>query len=206
MNQSAHAKDAWLTIPNIITALRIVGVPVLCWSWFENASWGLVLFVALAATDMLDGFVARSLGAVSTLGEALDPLADKLLVISTSMRALWLIALQGFVLFCVSIVPFIVIVAREGLVWWYWHIATKKGIRTPSLWMGKAKMWFECGALAFILATSDQSGAWYFHDKARSIGMEARDVGIVLLYLAALLAGLSLWQLKRHYPALFNGS
>ena len=206
MNLSANTRDDWLTLANFITTCRIAGVTVLCWLWFTDASWGLVLFVVLAATDMLDGFAARALGAVSALGEALDPIADKILVISTSMRALWLIALQGFALFCISIVPFVIIVAREGLVWWYRHVAAKKGIRTPSLWIGKAKMWFECGALAFILATPDQGGALYFHDTAFNIGMEARDLGIVLLYIAAILAGLSLWQLKRRYPALFNGS
>ncbi len=71
-----------LTLANAFTAARIVLIPVFGWSWLhghdERALW---LFCIAAATDVLDGLLARWLNQSSRLGALLDPMADKLLVL-----------------------------------------------------------------------------------------------------------------------------
>lgn len=74
-------------VPNALTITRIVLTPLVLWFlWSGTLSaqiWALVLFVIAATSDYLDGRLARSLGAGSRLGQFLDPLADKILVIGT---------------------------------------------------------------------------------------------------------------------------
>lgn len=76
------AKLRWL--PNAITIARLAGIPVIVWLVFASdrsvapsAGWW---FAAISITDLLDGFLARKMGAESRLGRILDPLADRLLM------------------------------------------------------------------------------------------------------------------------------
>jgi cardiolipin synthase len=81
--------DRILTIPNLLTAVRLLAIPVFVvlvvgnhrGDWFGAA----VLLAALGATDWVDGFLARRLRQVSTLGKVLDPLADRLLLVSAAI-------------------------------------------------------------------------------------------------------------------------
>jgi CDP-diacylglycerol--glycerol-3-phosphate 3-phosphatidyltransferase len=73
-------------LPNILTSLRLVLVPVFLWlatrGTTAGAAGALAVFVIAAVTDSLDGYFARKHGSMSDLGRFLDPLADKLLVLS----------------------------------------------------------------------------------------------------------------------------
>jgi cardiolipin synthase len=74
--------DRILTVPNVITLLRLACIPLFLWMLFGK-HWqtaAAVLLAALGATDWVDGFVARRYGQVSTFGKVLDPTADRLLV------------------------------------------------------------------------------------------------------------------------------
>ncbi|KAK6182841.1 hypothetical protein SNE40_010431 [Patella caerulea] len=75
-------KENIMTIPNLLTTMRIVSTPFLGYMVTTGAyEWGLGLFVFAGLTDLLDGYIARSFTNQRTaLGTALDPLADKLLV------------------------------------------------------------------------------------------------------------------------------
>ncbi|HWD96685.1 MAG TPA: CDP-alcohol phosphatidyltransferase family protein [Acidimicrobiales bacterium] len=82
MNDSEDA--GWRTWPNAITLLRLLLVPVFLWLLFGTnhraiAAW---LLAVLGATDWIDGFVARRLHQVSNVGKILDPVADRILVIT----------------------------------------------------------------------------------------------------------------------------
>ena len=71
-----------LTVPNLISALRIAAIPVF-WALIvdeDTSAWGLVLFVVVVATDWVDGTIARRTGQVSELGKVLDPIADRLAI------------------------------------------------------------------------------------------------------------------------------
>ncbi|MCB4792404.1 MAG: CDP-diacylglycerol--glycerol-3-phosphate 3-phosphatidyltransferase [Elusimicrobia bacterium] len=73
-----------MNLANKLTLLRIGLVPFLIFCMYLNNFWtrviALVIFVGAALTDTLDGFIARKLNTVTTLGKFLDPLADKLLI------------------------------------------------------------------------------------------------------------------------------
>lgn len=72
------------TIPNALSALRLLGVPVFFWLIVgpEADGLALVILIVSAFTDWLDGFLARKLNQFSRLGELLDPLADRLYVVA----------------------------------------------------------------------------------------------------------------------------
>jgi len=78
------------TLPNLLTALRIVLVPFVIWRLavydMRGAFW---LFAAAALTDLLDGNLARILNQRSVLGAWLDPIADKLMLLSTLFMLAW---------------------------------------------------------------------------------------------------------------------
>src|SRR3954471_3299295 len=73
--------DRWLTIPNVITVIRLLCLPLFLYLLFgrENRAAAASLLGILGATDWVDGYVARHFHQVSELGKILDPVADRLL-------------------------------------------------------------------------------------------------------------------------------
>jgi cardiolipin synthase (CMP-forming) len=75
--------DLIWTIPNLISAARLLLVPAFIWAFLVEANvLGVVLLVVIGTTDWVDGFVARRLGQVSELGKLLDPLADRIAIVA----------------------------------------------------------------------------------------------------------------------------
>src|SRR5512140_1556135 len=73
-----------LTLPNVLTILRLCCIPlVLLFMWENDLRWALLLFLAAGVTDFFDGLTARLLRQQSMLGMYLDPIADKLLLSSS---------------------------------------------------------------------------------------------------------------------------
>ena len=78
-------------IPNIITLLRILLViPIITLLLHEEFSYALLLYTVAGVSDGLDGYIAKRYNYVSRLGSILDPLADKLLLVSTYLVLAWL--------------------------------------------------------------------------------------------------------------------
>ncbi len=77
--------DRVLTVPNLITLVRLLCIPAFLWLLFgaHRQTASAFLLGALGATDWVDGFVARRYHQVSTLGKVIDPLADRVLVITS---------------------------------------------------------------------------------------------------------------------------
>lgn len=105
-------EDRILTVPNVVTAIRLLCIPVFVWlllrpdhrGWYPAA----LLLGALGATDGVDGFVARRFDQVSTVGKVLDPIADRLL--------LGVAAITTIVLGAVPLWVGVAAIAREGVV------------------------------------------------------------------------------------------
>jgi CDP-diacylglycerol--glycerol-3-phosphate 3-phosphatidyltransferase len=144
-------KTFWeqMTIPNYITFFRILLIPVFIVSlympWNNSNAYSAILFVFIALTDNLDGYLARKLNQVSDLGKLLDPLADKLLV---SAALIFLIGREP-----VGVPTWIayLILTREFLITGLRSIDHKKLILSASYW-GKFKTFFEVvGILAVLL-------------------------------------------------------
>jgi cardiolipin synthase (CMP-forming) len=96
-----------LTIPNLISFARLLGVPVFLWLvlWVRTTTgdwWAVGLLAAAGLSDWLDGKIARALGQQSRLGQLLDPAADRLYIVATvialAVRAIipwWLVGVLG---------------------------------------------------------------------------------------------------------------
>lgn len=91
-------------VANVLTVLRIVVVPFVAWALLvdggEDIAWRLVataLFALAAATDRVDGYLARRLGLVTDLGKLLDPIADKALIGTALVALSWLGELSWWV-------------------------------------------------------------------------------------------------------------
>jgi cardiolipin synthase len=99
--QSSVTNSNW-TIPNALSGLRLLGVPVFFWLIVGPESDGLALAILIVSsfTDWLDGYLARRLNQFSRLGELLDPLADRLYVVAAlaalyirDLLPIWVVAL-----------------------------------------------------------------------------------------------------------------
>jgi len=150
------------TPANIVTVLRICGVPVFIiviladWPemfteppYFEALKpWiAAIVFGILAATDSVDGYLARSRNEVTTFGKFIDPIADKILTASALIALVELQVLPSWVV--------IVILCREFIVSGMRMIAASQGTVIAASWYGKAKTVFQILAiLLFILKDS----------------------------------------------------
>jgi CDP-diacylglycerol--glycerol-3-phosphate 3-phosphatidyltransferase len=137
-----------------LTLARAVAVPVVIvlyvWDFAGNEYWATSVFVAAMTTDWLDGRVARSRGYSSPLGGLLDPIADKILVLSV------LIVLIDKGIFSAWMVA--AIVAREFLVTGLRLAALERGVVLHARDLGKLKTWSQ--AVAAALGGFAAAGAW----------------------------------------------
>lgn len=147
-----------MTLPNKLTMLRILLIPVmiiLCYiPWlkentiFLNVSWLyfllLIIFAIASFTDFLDGKIARKYNLVTTFGKFADPLADKLLVFSALTILMLNIGgpLAWFGDYGISMVPmwaFLIILIREFMVSGIRMVAASNGVVIAAAMLGKAK-------------------------------------------------------------------
>jgi CDP-diacylglycerol--glycerol-3-phosphate 3-phosphatidyltransferase len=136
--------SALATPANAITMLRLLATPLMLILIVDlKVSWtAAVVWLAVASTDFLDGWVARRQGATTT-GAFLDPLADKFLVIGA------LAALASVHL--VTWLPVVIIAGRELVISVYRSAVARRGISVPARPMAKLKTACQDAAVGFIL-------------------------------------------------------
>ena len=143
----ASLRNDLLNLPNGITFVRVAMIPVILWfTYYEsrvNSFVAAALFAATGATDFLDGWVARRRGLVTVIGKFLDPLADKLIVISTLVMLVHLGRVAAWVV--------IVIMAREFIVTGLRTIAMGEGIVIAAGQEGKYKTSLQIAGISFLL-------------------------------------------------------
>lgn len=125
-------------VPNILTMLRILLVPVFVWFFFfaktpADLTWAAVIFVIAEITDYLDGKIARKYNVISNFGKVMDPLADKIL----TGAALIGLAVSPYQM--VSVVAVAVILFREVAVSILRQVYVKRKIYLPANNWGKIK-------------------------------------------------------------------
>lgn len=182
-----------LNLPNLLSLLRVVLIPVLVALYFmpgPNASvWATLVFVLAGITDWLDGYMARRMNLTSPFGAFIDPVADKLIVVV----ALLLILYKSPVWFI--LLPVIVIVFREitisALREWMAEIGARHVVQVSSI--GKWKTTFQMIAIGCLI----------FYKPL--FGLPVFEIGVVLLYVAALLTLTSMISyLKAALPVLVD--
>lgn len=163
--EAPQRSDAIWTVPNALSVLRLLLVPVFIWLLLveDSAGWAIIVLVVSGLTDWLDGKLARWLGQSSKLGALLDPAADRLYVIIipicfgiAEIVPWWLIG---------------VIIGRDVLLFATAPLLKSRGVLAlPTLYIGKAATfalmsafpWLLGGELDFWLGTVAYPIGWAF--------------------------------------------
>ena len=83
---SAVASRRILSVPNVLSFLRLGSVPVFLWLWFaDQRNAAVIIYAVGATTDFFDGYLARRTGSVTELGTLLDPLADRVFIVALAV-------------------------------------------------------------------------------------------------------------------------
>ena len=137
-----------LNLPNTLTLLRILAVPVVVVALLSEINDGDVIaaavFALAAATDGLDGYIARRRNQVTNFGKLMDPLADKLLVVAALISLVSLGRLEAWIA--------MVIIAREIAVTGLRSIAAEQGVVIAASWLGKVKTTLQIAAIFALIA------------------------------------------------------
>ncbi|MGB0467882.1 MAG: CDP-diacylglycerol--glycerol-3-phosphate 3-phosphatidyltransferase [Pontibacterium sp.] len=176
-----------MKIPNILTLLRIVLIPVFVLVYYLPYNWAAYaaasVFALAAVTDWFDGYLARRLNQQSPFGAFLDPVADKLMV------AVALVMVVEIYASPLIAIPAAVIIGREivisALREWMAELGKRASVAVS--YVGKVKTALQMGAIFFlVLAVPGTGMAWF---------------AIVLLYLAA---ALTLWSMIEYLKAAWS--
>lgn len=143
-----------MNLPNSITVARIFLVPVLVSVLLTKFEGRLVMglpvelvaaaiFGVASLTDWLDGYLARRRGQITTLGQILDPLADKLLISATLVSLVQLDLVQSWMV--------AVIISREIAVTGLRNLAYSRGLTMPASGLGKFKMVSQVTAILLLI-------------------------------------------------------
>jgi CDP-diacylglycerol---glycerol-3-phosphate 3-phosphatidyltransferase len=151
-----------MNLPNSLTIARIFFVPLLVAVLVaQNVSirilgvtitneWlALAIFLVAAVTDLLDGYLARRWGQVTTIGTLLDPIADKLLISAALISLVQVNAVPGWMV--------ILIVGREFAISGLRSIAAAEGYTIKASDLGKTKMVAQVTAISFLLVSIHHS-------------------------------------------------
>lgn len=179
-----------MNLPNSLTTLRIFFVPLLVvvlltrqpnWKFwglpFDFEVWGVLILLVAAATDLMDGYIARKRGEITTLGILLDPIADKLLISAAFISLVEMGLIQAWMV--------VVIIGREFIVMGLREIASVEGLVIPASALGKTKMILQVIAGCAVILTANHPAL--------------RTLGIVLVWLVVISAVIS----AVHYFTMF---
>jgi cardiolipin synthase (CMP-forming) len=178
IEEPAVDESAILTVPNLITLVRLACLPLYLYLLFgrDNRGAAAVLLAALGATDWVDGYVARHFHQVSNLGKILDPIADRLL---------FFVGVGG-----------IIVVGGAAPVWFSWAVIVREVFvslavitlallgakRIDVTWVGKAGTFSLMVAFPSFLAGSS---TWTIAPLFHALGWVTGIPGLALSYWAA---------------------
>ncbi len=177
LSGSVPIEKIW-NAPNLITLSRIAATPLLLLNlWWQGPWWsGLVGlgFLAVSLTDLLDGYVARRRGAETRIGKLLDPLADKILVMTALVVLVAVPRVDEY-----GVIMAIAILGREIAVTGLRAMASAEGVLLPAAPLGKWKTGIQIAALTALLLHYP------------FLGLPIHAIGMVLLIIAT---GVTLWS------------
>lgn len=171
-----------VALPNLLTYSRIVLVPVMIACYFLEDRLiahiaALIIFAFASLTDFFDGILARQQKTVSSFGQMLDPIADKLLVATTLLLLVAWDTITDWALFAA-----VIILSREILVSGLREHLARLKVSIPVNIFTKWKTFIQILALGFLIGTPIGPKLYF--------PIPSEEIGLVLLWLAA---GLTLW-------------
>ena len=186
MTSEAQAvSDRVFTLPNVLSVLRLVGVPVFLWAILaEHDAVALAALMFSGVSDYLDGKIARHFGMISRVGQLLDPLADRLYIATTLFGLAWR-----------DIIPWwlvLLLVSREVLLAVVLSVLKRYGqTGLPVHFVGKAATFNLLYAFPLLLLGDGESA---FARWALPIGWAFAWWGTVLYWLAGVMYFIQAWQ------------
>ena len=174
-----------LNLPNLLTLARVAAVPavvVLLLSDSRAAGmWAAAIFGLAAATDFIDGWLARKWQVETVLGKFLDPLADKLIVMAALIMLIPLGRVPAWAVF--------LILAREMVITGLRSIASAEGIVIAASDLGKYKTIYQMVAIPGLMLHYDFY--WFFGLEWSVLRVNMHNFGIFFFYIAF---ALTLWS------------
>lgn len=155
-------------LPTVLTVIRILIIPLFIIEAPANPQVGAFLFLIASITDFLDGYLARKFKQITKLGIILDPIADKLLVITALVILVDLVRVPAWIA--------TVIILREFIITTLRFYALSRGVVIPAEKAGKAKTVLQMISILFLLIANEL------------YGIDLYDVGLLLLYIATAMA------------------
>ena len=147
-----------LNVPNILTLVRILLVPVLVVALLQTTPHGstvaAIVFALAAITDGVDGWIARRSASITTFGKVMDPIADKLLIAAALISLVSLDRLQAWVA--------MVVIAREFAVSGLRVAAGQQGAIIPANRLGKVKTVLQVAMVLALIAANDPHAVWVY--------------------------------------------
>jgi CDP-diacylglycerol--glycerol-3-phosphate 3-phosphatidyltransferase len=138
-----------LNIPNFLTVVRILLVPVLIVALLEKTSGGdllaAIVFAVASLTDAIDGYLARSRNSITTFGKLMDPIADKLLIIAALVVLVSLARLEAWVAMVIIAREFAVTVLRVA-------VGSQQHVVISASALGKVKTAFQVALVICLIA------------------------------------------------------
>lgn len=195
-DDAARTDRVW-TIPNALTALRLVGIVAFLWLVLgpHHDLAAFVVLVASGITDWLDGYLARRLGQYSALGELLDPVADRLYILAVVVG----LALRDVIPWWLAVL----LPLRDALMWALVPVLRTRGYSAlPVHFLGKAATFNLLYAFPLLLLGD---GEGVVPMLARVLGWSFAIWGIALYWWAGLLYGWQTRQLLRTTPPVRRG-
>ncbi len=186
MTSEAQAvSDRVFTLPNVLSVLRLVGVPVFLWAILaQHDAIALATLMFSGVSDYLDGKIARHFGMVSRVGQLLDPLADRLYIATTLFGLAWR-----------DIIPWwlvLLLVSREVLLAVVLSVLKRYGqTGLPVHFVGKAATFNLLYAFPLLLLGDGEST---FAQWALPIGWAFAWWGTVLYWMAGIMYIIQAWQ------------
>jgi cardiolipin synthase len=181
--------DRVLTIPNALSFLRLLGVPLFLWLVLgpHADGWAIVVLMVSGWTDYFDGKIARRYGLVSRVGQLLDPLADRLYIVTTVLA----FTVRGILPLYLTLS----LVARDLVLTVLLPVFRAKGYGPPPVnFMGKAATYNLLYAFPLLLLGAGHGTA---ATVARPVGWAFAVWGVTLYWWAGLLYVRQVWRLVR---------
>lgn len=188
-----------LNAPNAITTFRILLVPVLVVVILtrpeQKEGIAVGIFLLAAATDWLDGWLARRRSQITTLGALLDPLADKLLIAGALISLVEVGRAPAWMV--------VIVVGREFAITGLRGIAAEQGIAIAAREWGKVKMVVQIVCIVALLLSQHRAGdvspGW-----VEAVHPFARPIGDALLWGTVLVSAISALDYFRRFYAVFR--
>jgi cardiolipin synthase len=185
-DEAVAASHRVVTIPNVISVVRLAGVPLFLWLVLvpEADGWALAVLFVSGISDYADGYLARRLHQTSKVGEILDPVADRLYILATVVG----LALRGIIPWWVAVI----LPARDAFLWCLVPFLRTRGYSAlPVHFLGKAATANLLYAFPLLLLGD---GAGTLPTLAKVFGWAFAIWGIGLYWWAGLLYA---WQVRK---------